>query len=230
MRLLPFVILLSLFGISQSESSDLFDHAAICDMESLEVEVLQEWSASKKDPGIRQKLIEVTVCEWWPGQKVRLPVSFHVPADGKPCRHVVVANQPLTNRVPNPTAELTRLLKEDSVGIVLIGMGTIDAMEPKGTLHNGMREHLLKTKNPRYTPAWIWGMSQMRALTSALTEPEYFQPQKVLTTGGSKRGVAAAVAGIHDERFSAILPVVAPPMETPARRVTSSGQSLSSLR
>ncbi|MGB0581061.1 MAG: GDSL-type esterase/lipase family protein, partial [Limisphaerales bacterium] len=75
------------------------------------------------------------------------------------------------------------------------------------------------TKDPRFTAGWIWGMSQMRALTAALTEPEVFQPEKVLTTGGSKRGVASALAGIHDDRFTAIMPVVAPPLGDPGSSV-----------
>jgi hypothetical protein len=114
-----------------------------------------------------------------------------------------------------PAGTMLRLLKEDRVGVVLVGMGTIDAMQPVGKLHLGMQEHLLKTKDARYTPAWIWGVSDMRALTAAIEEKDVFQPAKVVATGGSKRGVAAAVAGIHDERFTAIMPIVAPPLGNP---------------
>jgi hypothetical protein len=38
---------------------------------------------------------------------------------------------------------------------------------------------------------------------------------KVLATGGSKRGVATAAAGIADDRFTAIMPVVAPVIDPP---------------
>ncbi|MDF1858859.1 MAG: PhoPQ-activated protein PqaA family protein [Verrucomicrobiales bacterium] len=207
-------ILLGLASTSFA-ADPLFDIQSIRDAKSLEVVVLEDWKPSPKDSSVRQKLIEITVCEWWPGQKVRLPVTLNAPADGKACRNIVVANQPLAKRAATPTGGQLSLLKNYGVGIVLIGMGTIDAMEPPGELHHGMREQLLKTRNPRYSPAWIWGMSQMRALTAAMTEPEVFQPEKVLTTGGSKRGVAAAVAGIHDDRFTAILPVVAPPLGNP---------------
>jgi hypothetical protein len=58
-------------------------------------------------------------------------------------------------------------------------------------------------------------MSNMRALTAAMEDRAVFQPVKVLSTGGSKRGVAAAAAGIHDERFTAIMPIVAPPLGNP---------------
>ncbi|MCB1121727.1 MAG: hypothetical protein KJT03_09275, partial [Verrucomicrobiae bacterium] len=108
-----------------------------------------------------------------------------------------------------------KLLRERGVGVVLVGMGTIDAMEPKGQLHLGMKEKLLHTKDPRYSPAWIWGMSQMRGLTAATAEPAFFQPDKVVSTGGSKRGIATAAAGIHDNRFTGIVPVVAPPLGNP---------------
>jgi hypothetical protein len=195
-------------------SAPLFDMQAVRDPSTLEIKVLQDWKPAK-DPAILQKLIEITLCEWWPGQKVRLPLTLNTPANGQPCQNVVIANQPLRLRATAPTRGQLTLLKEFGVGVVLIGMGTIDAMEPEDQLHVGMREQLLATKNPRYTAAWIWGLSQMRALTAALTEPGHFQPRKVLTTGGSKRGVAAAVAGIHDERFTAVLPVVAPPIGNP---------------
>jgi hypothetical protein len=153
------------------------------------------------------------VCESWPDQKMRLPITLNAPATGRPCRNVIVANMGLALRPAMPTGAILRLIKEDRVGVVLIGMGTIDAMQPAGKLRLGMQEQLLKTKNARYTPAWIWGLSDMRALTAAIEERDVFQPAKVLATG--TRGVAAAIAGIHDERFTAIMPIVAPPLGNP---------------
>jgi hypothetical protein len=192
-----------------------FDLTAIRDGSTLETRVVEDWKPAAREPSIRQKLIEITVCEWWPGQKVRLPVTLNAPVAGGLCRNVIVANMGLGLRSALPTGASLRLLKEDGVGVVLVGMGTIDAMQPEGKLHLGMQEQLLKTKDARYTPAWIWGMSDMRALTAAMEERAVFQPAKVLSTGGSKRGVAAAAAGIHDERFTAIMPIVAPPLGNP---------------
>ncbi|MDF1810660.1 MAG: GDSL-type esterase/lipase family protein [Verrucomicrobiales bacterium] len=215
MKTLVFIVFV-LAGIFPAfAGSELFDIEAVRDPATLERKVLQDWQPSPKDPQVRQKLIEITVCEWWDGQKVRLPVTLNAPVSDSPTTNVIVANQPLRNKAALPAADQLDLLKSHGVGVVLIGMGTIDAMEPKGQLHIGMKKHLLATKDPRYTPAWIWGMSQMRALTAALTEPGVFRPGKVLTTGGSKRGVASAVAGIHDDRFTAIMPVVAPPLGNP---------------
>lgn len=192
-----------------------FDLAAIRDPATLETRVVQDWKPAPKDPSIRQKLVEITVCEWWPGQKVRLPVTFNAPASGGPCRNVIIGNMGLALKPALPSGAMLRLLKENGVGVVLIGMSTIEPMPPAGKLHLGMKEQVLQTKDARFTPAWIWGMSDMRALTAAVAEKEVFQPAKVLATGGSKRGVGAATAGIHDERFTAILPVVAPPLGNP---------------
>jgi hypothetical protein len=193
----------------------IIDLASVKDPATLETVTIQDWTSTEKYPTIRQKLIEITVCEWWPGQKVRLPVTLLAPVADRPCENVIVSNMGLALKPAIPTGSTLKLLQEKGVGVVLVGMSTIDTMEPKGELHLGMKRQLLATKNARFTPAWIWGMSDMRALTAAIAEKDVFQPKKVLATGGSKRGVAAAVAGLHDPRFTAILPVVAPPLGNP---------------
>ncbi len=192
-----------------------FDLAAIRDTNTLETKVIQDWQPVAKVKGVRHKLIETTVCEWWPGQKVRLPVTLCVPDADKSCTNVIVGNMGLALKAALPSGAMLKLLTEHGVGIVLVGMSTIDAMEPKGTLHLGMKAQLLKTKDARFTPAWIWGMSDMRALTAAMAETTAFKPKKALATGGSERGVGAAICGIHDSRFTAILPVVAPMLGNP---------------
>lgn len=191
-----------------------FDLASIRDTTTLETKVILDWHPNPKDAAIRQKLVEITVCEWWPGMKVRLPVTMLAPATGV-CTNVVIENTGLQLKPATANGAKLRLLKEHGVGLVFIGMVPIDAMEPVGQLHLLMQEQFLRTKNTRYTPAWIWSLSDMRALTTAVAESEVFQPRKVLATGGSKRGVATAGAGIADDRFTAIMPVVAPVIESP---------------
>ena len=215
MKRLLLALLLAAICARADINTGSYDMAAIQDTSTLETKVIQDWTLMAKDPSVRQKLVEVTICEWWPGQKVRLPVTFNAPASGAVCKQIIVGNAGLTLKPAAPTGAMLRLLKEKSVGVVLIGMSTIDAMEPAPLLMSGMKEHMLKTKDARYTPAWIWGMSDMRAITAAIAEKEVFQPAKVLVTGGSKRGVATAAAGIHDERVTAILPVVAPIIDPP---------------
>ena len=125
---------------------------------------------------------------------MRIPVTLNVPADSLPCRNVLLMNMGLSDNPATPRGVALKLLKEQGIGVVLVGMGTIDAMKPKRQLHLGMREQILNTKDPRYTSAWIWGMSQMRGLTAAFAEPKHFQPTKVLASGGSKRGIGSAVS------------------------------------
>ena len=189
--------------------------ASVRDASTLETRIVEDWHPWGHNTGVRQKLIEITICQWWPGQKVRLPVTLLAPASGGPCKNAIVANAGLALKAVSPSGAMLRLLKERGVGLVYIGMNTIDSMEPVGKLDVGMKEHLLKTRDMRYTPAWIWGLSDMRALTAAIAEKEVFQPVKVLATGGSKRGVATAAAGIADDRFTAIMPVVAPIIDSP---------------
>lgn len=191
-----------------------FDMAAVRDTTTLETKVIEDWHANPKDASIRQKLVEITVCEWWPGMRVRLPVTFLAPATGV-CTNVIIENTGLQLKPAAATGAKLRLLKEHGVGLVFIGMVPIDAMDPVGKLHLMMEERFIQSKDTRYTPAWIWGISDMRALTAAIAEKEVFQPKKVLATGGSKRGVATAAAGIADDRVTAIMPVVAPVIESP---------------
>jgi hypothetical protein len=191
-----------------------YDMAEVRDGSTLEPRVIEDWKPLSKDPSIRSKLVEITVCEWWPGQKVRLPVTFLAPAD-KVCTSVLIENTGLLPKVTVPTGAKLRLLKEHGVGLVFIGMVPITDMEPVGQLHLQMEEHFVKTKNSRYTQAWIWVLSDMRALTAPIAEKDVFQPKKVMTTGGSKRGVATAASCIADDRITAMMPVVAPIIDSP---------------
>jgi hypothetical protein len=216
MRVLCFFSLLLICGVSHAEVlAGKYDMTSARDASTLETRVIQDWHPWGKDTGIRQTLIEITVCEWWPGQKVRLPVTLLAPETGGPCRNLIVGNAGVDLKAASPGGAMLRLLKDNGVGLALIGMTTIDAMPPVGQLDVGMKEHFLKTKDARFTPAWIWGMSDIRALTAAAAEKDVFQPVKVLATGGSKNGVATAAAGIADDRFTAIMPVAAPIIDPP---------------
>ena len=176
-----------------------YDMALVRDASTLETRIIEDWKPLPKDPALWTKIVEITVCEWWPGQKVRLPVAMIAPV-GKTCSNVLIENMGLQPKVPALAGAKLRLVKEHGVGLVFIGMVPITDMEPVGKLHLLMEEHFTQSKDGRYTPAWIWGMSDMRALTAAIAEKDVFQPVKVLTTGGSKRGVAAAASCIAQRR------------------------------
>lgn len=191
-----------------------YDMASVRDTSTLETRVIEDWKPLAKDPTLRAKVVEITICEWWPGQKVRLPVAMLAPV-GRTCSNVLIENMGLAPKEPMPTGAKLRLLKEHGVGLVFVGMVPITDMEPVGRLHLLMEEHFVRTKDTRYTPAWIWGLSDMRALTAAMAEQNVFQPRRVLTTGGSKRGVGAAASCIADDRITAMMPVVAPIIDSP---------------
>src|SRR5437867_4388574 len=102
-----------------------YDMAEVRDASTLETRVIEDWHPWGKDTDVRQKLIEINVCEWWPGQKVRLPVTLIAPAKGGPCKNVIVANSGTQLKAVSPSGAMLRLLKEHGVGLVYIGMTTI---------------------------------------------------------------------------------------------------------
>jgi len=213
-----FLALLALSSVRAGITIGHYDMAEVRDPSTLETRVIEDWKPLAKDPALRSKLIEINIGEWWPGQKVRLPVTLLAPVD-KVCTNLLIENTGLQPKVTVPTGAKLRLLKEHGVGLVFIGMVPITDMEPVGQLHLQMEERFVQTKDTRYTPAWIWGLSDMRALTAAIAEKDVFQPTKVMTTGGSKRGVATAASCIADDRMTAMMPVVAPILDGPGRTV-----------
>jgi hypothetical protein len=134
------IALLSLVSAHAEITIGKFDLKEIRDTTTLETQVLMDWHPNAKDAAIRQKLVEITVCEWWPGMKVRLPVTMLAPAQGV-CTNVLIENTGLQPKPAAATGAKLRLLKEHGVGLVFIGMVPIDAMEPVGKLHLMMEEH-----------------------------------------------------------------------------------------
>ena len=94
-------------------------------------------------------------------------------------------------------------------------------MEPAGKLlMSGMKEHFLKSKDARYTPAWIWGMSDMRALTAAMAEKECLQLRSK-SSPPADRSAASRPRPLASRMIAspAIMPVVAPIIDQPRRSV-----------
>ena len=87
-----------------------FDLASIRDTSTLETKVIMDWHANPKDASIRQKLVEITVCEWWPGMKVRMPVTLLAPATGV-CTNVLIENTGLQPKPAAANGAKLRLLK-----------------------------------------------------------------------------------------------------------------------
>ncbi|MCK4921555.1 MAG: hypothetical protein KAS71_10950, partial [Bacteroidales bacterium] len=61
----------------------LFNIEEILDESTLDIKTLQDWHVDEVTGTTRQKLIEINVAEWWPGQDFRIPVRMIVPLEGK---------------------------------------------------------------------------------------------------------------------------------------------------
>jgi len=205
---------LAALSLAAAGPAAVFDLAYIRDASSLETRTLEDWHEVPGAVPSRQKLEEITVCEWWPGKKIRVPVILVAPA-GRPAQGFIVANMSFRTRHIK-LGPLHRYLLPRGVGFVHVAIDRLDRMEPGGRLQKAANEMLLKTRSVRYTGPWLWGITYMRAVTAALHESADFRGPKIAATGGSKRGMAAAVAALHDDRFTAIAPIVAPAMELPA--------------
>ena len=62
---------------------DMFNIEEILDESTLDIKILKDWHVDEVTGSTRQKLIEINVAEWWPGQDYRIPVRMIVPLKGK---------------------------------------------------------------------------------------------------------------------------------------------------
>ena len=65
---------------SKKAVDSIFSTEEILDESTLEPKTLQDWHPVG---ATRQKLVEINVAEWWPGQDYRIPVRLIVPLEGK---------------------------------------------------------------------------------------------------------------------------------------------------
>ena len=195
----------------------LFNTEEILDESSLDIEILQDWHPVGDT---RQKLIEINVAEWWPGQDYRIPVRMIVPLEGKAKGFSITgANGNLEAlRKDTQPSDFEAKLLEGGVGIVKTLVRASRQLEGKRGLDQKMMRQFMKDLNPRYTSLWIWSMTLMRATTAAYAETDYFEKGKVAGSGSSKNGMAPAVALINDERFTATCSNHAGAYYSPTRR------------
>ena len=69
--------------IKKTSVDPIFNTEEILDESTLDIKILQDWHVDKVTGSTRQKLIEINVAEWWPGQDYRIPVRMIVPLEGK---------------------------------------------------------------------------------------------------------------------------------------------------
>ncbi|MBA7521199.1 hypothetical protein ES705_13302 [subsurface metagenome] len=180
---------------------DLFNTEEILDESTLDIKILQDWHPVG---ATRQKLIEINVAQWWPGQDYRIPVRLIVPLEGKAKGFSITGANPYETLMKDarPTDFQAKLLA-GGVGIVKTHVKAFRQIPGKQGLEQKMGRMFMKDLNPRYTTLWIWSMTLMRATTAAYADGDHFEKGKVAGSGSSKNGISPAVALINDERFTA---------------------------
>lgn len=192
---------------------DSFDIEEIRDASTLDIEVIEDWHLDSFSGLTYQKLVEITVTEWWPGEVFRVPVRMVAPANG--ATGFVITGGTISVDGDQVSGELEQALLGNGVGVVYTQVQSLN--EYRSGLEAEMFGHFLEAGDMRYTPAWIWGMIEMRAITAVLEETEHFSQGKIGAFGYSKNGFAPAVALIQDDRVSAILAENAPAYVSPLR-------------
>ncbi len=196
----------------------LFNPAEFLEESTLDVTVLQDWHVDTVNGTTRQKLIEISVAEWWPGRDYRIPVRLIVPLQGKATGFHITGDHAYGSLAADAgLGYLDSQLIAGGVGVVYTVVRPLESLPGGVELVEEMRDRLHQTHDLRYSPFWIWPMTLMRATTAAYAETEYFNPGKVAGSGPSKNGYAPAAALINDQRFTATRSGVAPPYASPLR-------------
>ncbi|PHS04674.1 MAG: hypothetical protein COA78_16275 [Blastopirellula sp.] len=195
---------------------DLFNSEEILDESTLDIKILEDWHPVG---ATRQKLIEINVADWWPGQDYRIPVRMIVPLEGKAKGFSITGANPYEGLMKDSRpSDFQAKLLAGGVGIVKTHVKAFRQIPGKKGLEQKMMRMFMKDLNPRYTPVWIWSMTLMRATTAAYAETDYFEKGKVAGAGSSKNGMSPAAALINDERFTATHSDHAPAYLSPTRR------------
>ena len=209
-------LILSFFTTLNAAEQPLFNTAEIIDESTLDIKIMQDWHPLG---ATRQKLIEINVAEWWPGQDYRIPVRLVVPLEGKAKGFHITG----TKETESPNDDITpnafeAKLLANGVGLVKPVIKHLSKIPGKQGLQQEMQKLYMKDLNLRYHPIWIFSMTLMRATTAAYAEADYFEKGKVAGWGGSKRGNSPAAALINDERFTATCSSVALAYASPTRK------------
>lgn len=221
--MLTFLVLISLVTGQLAENADvpqgaLFSTSEIRDSSTLEVEVLQDWHVDTVAGTTRQKLVEITVAEWWPGCDFRVPVRLITPLTGKATGFHITSDYTCEALMADAALDdLDSQLIAGGVGVVLTVVQPLPLMPDGQALEQGMFARLLQSHDPRYTPYWIWATTLMRAATAAYAETDHFEPGKIASSGRSKNGAAPVTALINDDRFTAVCATIAPIYASPFR-------------
>jgi hypothetical protein len=192
------------FAEDSGVKHDVFKTEEILDESTLDIKILQDWHVDEVTGTTRQKLIEINVAEWWPGQDYRIPVRMIVPLKGKAKGFRITGANPYEGLMKDSgSTDIEAKLLAGGVGIVKTFVKALRQNPGKQGLEQKMGRLFMEDLNPRHTTVWIWSMTLMRAATAAYAETDHFEKGKVAGAGSSKNGISPAVALINDERFTA---------------------------
>ncbi len=211
-------VLASTSPVAQAGAPPLFDPLEFLDESTLDVVVLDDWHVDSVNGTTRQKLIEIKVAEWWPGQDYRIPVRLIVPLTGTAAGFHITGNHDYGSLDSDAALSgLEAQLIAGGVGVVYTVVRRVEASPGGQQLLQDMTNRFLQTHNPRYSSFWIYPMTLMRAATAAYAETGHFETGNVAASGASKNGYAPAAALINDGRFTLTHSVVAPAYGSPVR-------------
>lgn len=205
------LILVAGYDALSGEQSEveLFDIAAMRDPSTLDAAVVRDWHVVDGRTRSRQKVVEITVGEAFPGKAYRVKVQFAVPVDKKAQGFSLtggVSDRDI--RVGGCDGELIAA----GVGLVKTHINNLP-----GDLKRPRDELFYKALDPQYRNFWIWPATYMRAITAAYAESHHFEKGKVLVSGVSKVGETSAVTLINDDRVTAAFGSVCPIYASPVR-------------
>ncbi|TWT81314.1 hypothetical protein CA13_27660 [Planctomycetes bacterium CA13] len=121
------VIFLSL-GIASSfaygQTASIYNMDEMKDVSLLELEVLRDWHPVATTPPTQQKIVEITLCDFENGRKVRIPITYVVPNAKQACRFIVSYGN-LGPTVYKEFDGLKTTMLENGIGFVLPAIGPI---------------------------------------------------------------------------------------------------------
>lgn len=204
-----------------AQGQTLFDTAEIEDTTTLAIAVVDDWHADGHMGITRQKLVEISVAEWWADQDYSIPVRLIVPLSQPASGLWVSSGHPWGSLDADvQLSPLEAQLITAGLGLLQTIVIPLEALPGGVALQSDMLAHFGASLDFRHLRAWIWPMTLMRALTWAHTETAHVDGAgRVFASGSSKNGMSAATALINDSRFTGAFAQVTPAWSTAPRRL-----------
>jgi hypothetical protein len=194
-----------LFQVARAQEP-LFDLESIRNPGTLDVEVIQDWHVDTVNGSTRQKLIEITVVEWWEGAVVRAPVRIIVPLEGTATGFAITGGsrwEELQEDISTGDGSTARAALSQGAASVHTIVQPLAITPGASEFEAESYDRWSATGDGRFTAIWLWTMTHMRAVTAALDE-ELVLEGPIIGWGTSKNGGVPAAALMNDERYTGL--------------------------